>query len=70
MAHAFGSPIADPDCYDDKRRLEDDLPLMKELARHHITSKFGVGSPSVVARDPRNNTLHLVNRPNGSTFYQ
>ncbi len=46
VAHAFGSPIANPDRYEDKKRLELDLPLMKELAEVCIEQEFGVMSDS------------------------
>lgn len=44
VAHANGSPIAHPDNYTDKRRLGDDLPLIRELAASYIESELGVPS--------------------------
>jgi hypothetical protein len=41
-AHANGSPIANPDNYTDRRRLEQDLPLIKDLAALFIETVLGV----------------------------
>lgn len=46
VAHAFSSPIVNPDNYADKKRLEDDLPLMKEIAALCVEKEFGVLSDS------------------------
>jgi hypothetical protein len=46
VAHANGTPLVNPDSYGDKRRLELDLPLMKEVARLFIEQEFGVLSDS------------------------
>ena len=42
VSHAFAEPIANPDKYEDKRRFELDLPLMKELSALCIEQEFGV----------------------------
>ena len=44
--HANGTPLVNPDRYDDKRRLELDLPLMKEIAAHFIEVEMCVLSSS------------------------
>ena len=46
IAHAHGTPVVNPDVYRDKRRLEEDLPLMKELAALLIEQDLGVLSDS------------------------
>ena len=46
VAHANSTPIMDPDVYEDRRRLESDFPLMKELAALFIETELGVPSPS------------------------
>ena len=46
VAHAHSGVIANPDKYEDKRRLEFDLPLMKHIAELFIEQKFGVLSDS------------------------
>lgn len=46
VAHARGSPVANPDIYSDKRRLELDLPLIKEIAAQLIEQELGVLSNS------------------------
>jgi hypothetical protein len=42
VAHAYGNPLVNPDSYADKRRLESDLKLMKELAALFIEKELGV----------------------------
>ena len=46
VAHANGTPLVNPDNYADKRRLELDLPLMKDIAALYIEKEFGVLSDS------------------------
>ena len=46
VAHANGRPLVNPDRYGDRRRLELDLPLMKEIAALFIEQEFGVLSDS------------------------
>jgi hypothetical protein len=42
VAHAHSNPLVNPDVYADKRRLEQDLPLIKELAAVFIEREFGI----------------------------
>jgi hypothetical protein len=42
VAHAFGSPIVDPDIFADRHRLDEDAPIMKELAKLFIENEFRV----------------------------
>ena len=42
VAHAFSTPIADPDNYHDRRRLRDDLPLIQSMAESCIEIKLNV----------------------------
>jgi hypothetical protein len=46
VAHAFDSDVVNPDRYDDKKRLELDLPLMKDVAALCVEREFGVLSDS------------------------
>jgi len=46
VAHANSSPLIHPDLYEDRRRLEADFPLMKELAALFIEIELGVPSQS------------------------
>ncbi len=46
VAHAFDKHIANPDSYIDKRRLEDDIQLMKVFAVNCIEKVLGVKSVS------------------------
>jgi len=46
VAHANGTPLVNPDSYGDKRRLELDLPLIKELSTLCIEQEMGVLSES------------------------
>ncbi len=46
VAHAHGPPLVNPDTNIDKRRLRDDLPLIKALAAIFIELKLGVLSDS------------------------
>lgn len=41
VAHAYSSPVADPDNYSDRRRLRDDLPLIKAIAESCIERELG-----------------------------
>jgi hypothetical protein len=56
VAHAFDSDVADPDTSADARRLEEDIPLMKELAELMISKEFSVPTDSEFRR------LHRVSR--------
>lgn len=42
IAHASGNPLVNPDSYEDKRRIEDDLILIKEISELYVEQKFGV----------------------------
>lgn len=47
VAHAFDNQqLVNPDSYEDKRRLELDMPLIKELSALFIEQEFGVLSDS------------------------
>lgn len=46
VAHANSNPLVHPDKYEDRRRLEADFPLMKELAALFIETELGVLSQS------------------------
>lgn len=48
IAHAFASPLVNPDDPSDDRRLRQDYPLIKELAVIAIEQEFRVRSPSRV----------------------
>ncbi|MDH4440424.1 MAG: hypothetical protein QE284_08555 [Rhizobium sp.] len=48
IAHAFASPLVNPDDPSDERRLRHDYPLIKELAVLAIEQVFRVRSPSTV----------------------
>jgi hypothetical protein len=41
VAHAYSSPVADPDNYSDRRRLRDDLPLIEAIAESCIERELG-----------------------------
>lgn len=42
VAHANGTPLVNPDSYSDKRRLEEDLCLIKEISALYIEKEFHV----------------------------
>ncbi len=46
VAHAHGAPLVNPDSYADRRRMEGDLRLMKELVALFIEKELGVLSDS------------------------
>lgn len=46
VAHAHGTPLVNPDNYADRRRMEDDLRLMKDIAATFIERELGVLSDS------------------------
>lgn len=46
VAHAHGDPLVNPDSYADRRRMQNDLWLMKELAELFIERELGVLSDS------------------------
>jgi len=77
VAHANGSPIVNPDDYADKRRMENDLPLMKELAALFIERELGVLSESSYWKSLRNikssNSVELLKKTessSGNIIYQ
>lgn len=45
IAHAFSSPVVDPDSPEDSRRLAADLPVMRELAAKLLVDHFGLPAP-------------------------
>lgn len=62
VAHASSSPLVNPDNYSDRRRLESDLPLMRELATLFIERELGVLSESSFYKHvgPTENTSELL----------
>lgn len=42
LAHAFQSPLIDPDVFDDTYRINLDLPLVEELVKLYIEQELGV----------------------------
>jgi hypothetical protein len=57
VAHANTSPIAHPDNYTDKRRLHDDLPVIRQLASSFIEQELGVLSDEAFWQKHRNSDL-------------
>jgi hypothetical protein len=57
VAHAFGSPIAHPDNYTDKKRLYDDLPVIQQLASAFIQQELGVLSDGAFWQKHRDSNL-------------
>jgi len=53
VAHANGNPLVNPDNYGDKRRMELDLNLMKEIATLFVEREYGVLSDSSFRRSIR-----------------
>ena len=51
VAHAFNDPLIDPDDPDDRRRLANDLPIVRVLAEHFIAQEFGVKSQITIYRE-------------------
>jgi len=51
VVHTFDKPIVDPDNPKDDRRLEDDLPLIKALAKYLIEHEFGIKSQQTIWRE-------------------
>ena len=54
VAHSFTSDVVDPDTSEDVRRLEDDLPLMRELAELLISKEFKIPTNSEFWHSIRN----------------
>ena len=57
VAHAYGTPLVNPDNYSDKRRLHLDLPLIRELAAVFIEREFGVLFESTFLQRHRDSDL-------------
>ncbi|MGZ5801624.1 MAG: methylamine utilization protein MauJ [Burkholderiaceae bacterium] len=57
VAHANTSPIAHPDNYIDKRRLHDDLPVIRQLASAFIEQELGVLSDESFWQKHRNSDI-------------
>jgi len=51
VAHAFSTPVANPDSPQDIQRLRADLPVMQALAEYAIENEFGVKSVSTILRE-------------------
>lgn len=51
VAHAFNDPLIDPYDPDDRRRLANDLPMVRVLAEHFIAQEFGVKSDMTIYRE-------------------
>lgn len=56
VAHANGDSLVNPDNYEDKRRMQDDLCLIKEISALYIEREFGVLSDSSFWRRLRDGT--------------
>lgn len=50
-AHAFGSPVIDPDVSSDLERMTNELPLVKELAEIVIEYELGIKSRRTVLKE-------------------
>ncbi len=61
VAHAHDNSIVNPDNYSDKRRIENDLKLMKELAECFIGKELKVLSDSLFWKNLRDTTLTSTN---------
>jgi len=76
VAHAHSPPLANPDDYADRKRLEDDLELIKKLAAIAIENEFGVRSCSAFwemmrqteGRSP--DLLMPAARADGTVYYE
>ncbi|MDH6234210.1 hypothetical protein M2281_004824 [Mesorhizobium soli] len=51
IAHAASDPLIDPDDPDDRRRLENDVRMVKALAEYFIEQEFGIKSALTVWRE-------------------
>lgn len=51
VAHAGGQPTVDPENPEDMRRLQEDLPLVQNLAEIAIEQHFGIKSSATVYRE-------------------
>jgi len=65
VAHANGNPLVNLDSYKDKRRIEDDLVLIKEIAALYIEQQFSVRTDSSfrkVLRETNSSTSELLRK--------
>lgn len=46
VAHAFNTPLVDPDDINDQRRLSDDLPVIRSLAAQLMITELGIARPA------------------------
>lgn len=75
VAHAHGTPLVNPDNYSDRRRMESDLKLMKEIAALFIETELGVLSDSSYWKSlreggaPKMELLRKVVQDNGCIVY-
>lgn len=51
IAHAYNDPLINPDDPNDRRRLSNDMPIVKVLAEHFIEKEFGVKSETTIWRE-------------------
>ena len=51
IAHAFGTPVADPDDPEDTMRLSQDLRLLVALAEYAVEHEFGVKSAATIRNE-------------------
>ncbi|WP_143474163.1 methylamine utilization protein MauJ [Limnohabitans sp. JirII-31] len=75
VAHAHSSPLVNPDEYAERRRLESDMPLLKELVALFIEQELGVLSDSSFhhAFDPKlhaGQALMRGNKQEGWILYE
>lgn len=52
VAHAYGTPLVNPDNYADKKRMEKDIHLLKEFAALFIRNQIKLKNHIVYQRDP------------------
>ena len=52
VAHANGTPLVNPDDYTDKKRMEKDIHLIKEVAALFIRNELGIKEYNVYKREP------------------
>jgi hypothetical protein len=70
VAHAYSTPVADPDDYADRRRLRDDLPLIRLMAELCIERELNVPTTDSFLAAHRNSRIlppqYLVPSPGPS----
>lgn len=75
VAHAHGTPLVNPDNYGDKKRLGEDLALIKEISALYIEKEFNVLMPDSYWQLLRNSTSHVegyykkIQNGNGISLY-